>query len=127
MQSSLVFFNIDYIGDRIRWIANRLPPSTKWFILNAEAVTTIDSTAAAVLEEITEELRRRNIQFGVANLHGGPRGILQRSGFLAIIGADMSFARLEDAAFAFARVSGPRLLAPASQISGVSDTRSPPR
>ena len=47
VQSSLVFFNIDYVRDRIRWIVNRQSPSTRWFILDGEAVTTIDSTAAA--------------------------------------------------------------------------------
>src|SRR6202012_1805874 len=51
VQGDLVFFNIDYVRDRIRWIANRLPETTRWFILDAEAVTTIDSTAAAVLGE----------------------------------------------------------------------------
>jgi high affinity sulfate transporter 1 len=110
VQSSLVFFNIDYVSDRIRWIVDRLPPSTQWFILNAEAVSSIDSTAAAVLDEIREELTRRNIRFGVANLHGGPRRILERSGFVAGIGADMSFVRLEDAASAFTAASAPRTL-----------------
>ena len=66
VQSSLVFFNIDYVRDRIRWIVDRLPQSTRWFILDAEAVTTIDSTVAAVLAEISDELSRRNLRFGVA-------------------------------------------------------------
>ena len=66
VRSGLVFFNIDYVRDRIRWIVDRLPQSTRWFILDAEAVTTIDSTAAAVLAEISDELSRRNLRFGVA-------------------------------------------------------------
>jgi sulfate permease, SulP family len=69
-------------------------------------VVTIDSTAAAVLGEIGEELARRNLRFGVANLHAQPRELLSRSGFLAGIGADMSFARIEDAAFAFRKGAG---------------------
>jgi high affinity sulfate transporter 1 len=101
VQSSLVFFNIDYVRDRIRWIADRLPRSTRWFILDAEAVTTIDSTAAAVLCEIAEELSRRNLRFGVANLHAQPRDLLARSGLLAAIGPEMLFMRIEDAAVAF--------------------------
>jgi MFS superfamily sulfate permease-like transporter len=103
VQSSLVFFNIDYVRDRIRWIGDRLPPSTRWFILDAEAVTAIDSTAAGILEEIREELASRNLRFGVANLHGEPRRILERSGFLASIGSEMLFVRLEDATVAFAK------------------------
>ena len=108
VQSSLVFFNIDYVRDRIRWIADRLPQSTRWFILDAEAVTTIDSTAAAVLGEISEELSRHNLRFGVANLHAQPRRLLARSGFLADIGPEMSFTRLEDAALAFRRTAAGR-------------------
>ena len=101
VQSSLVFFNIDYVRDRIRWIVERLPQSTRWFILDAEAVPTIDSTAAAVLAEISEDLSRRDLRFGVANLHAQPRELLARSGFLARIGPEMSFTRIEDAALAF--------------------------
>jgi sulfate permease, SulP family len=101
VQGSLIFFNVDYVRDRIRWIANRLPESTRWFILDAEAVTTIDSTAAAVLGEVHEELLRRNLRFGIANLHAQPRELLRRSELLATIGPDMLFTRVEDAALAF--------------------------
>jgi high affinity sulfate transporter 1 len=106
VQSSLIFFNIDYVRDRIRWIVERLPQSTRWFILDAEAVTTIDSTAAAVLAEINEELSRRHLRFGVANLHAQPRELLARSGFLASISHEMLFTRVEDAALAFQKASG---------------------
>ena len=84
----------------------RLPQSTRWFILDAEAVTTIDSTAAAVLAEINEELSRRHLRFGVANLHAQPRELLARSGFLASISHEMLFTRVEDAALAFQKASG---------------------
>jgi MFS superfamily sulfate permease-like transporter len=105
VQSSLVFFNVEYVRDRIRWIVDRLPPSTRWFILDARAVTTIDSTAAAVLGEISEELSRRNLRFGVANLHAQPRELLTRSGLIARIGCEMLFARVEDAPLAFTKTS----------------------
>jgi high affinity sulfate transporter 1 len=105
VQSGLVFFNIDYVRNRVRWIVDRLPQSTRWFILDAEAVTTIDSTAAAVLGEIGEELSRRNLRFGIANLHAQPRELLARSGFLANIGPEMTFTRVEDAALAFEKAS----------------------
>ena len=81
VQSSLVFFNIDYVRDRIRWFVDRLPHSTRWFILDAEAVTTIDSTAAAVLGEISEELSRHNLRFGVANLHANRASCWPDQGF----------------------------------------------
>ncbi|HEY0724269.1 MAG TPA: sodium-independent anion transporter, partial [Pyrinomonadaceae bacterium] len=101
VQGSLVFFNIDYVRDRIRWIVSRLPRSTRWFVLDAEAVTTIDSTAVAVLAEIKDELLQRNVRLGLANLHAQPRELLARSGLLASIGPQMLFTHLEDAALAF--------------------------
>jgi MFS superfamily sulfate permease-like transporter len=93
VQGSLLFFNGDYVRDRIRWIVNRLPPTTRWFVLDGEAVTTIDTTAAAVLSELIEELADRNLRFGIANLRGQPRELLTRSGALASIGPEMVFAR----------------------------------
>jgi sulfate permease, SulP family len=105
VEGSLVFFNVDYVKDRIGWIADRLPPSTRWFILDAGAVATIDSTAAAMLGEINEEFSRRDLRLGLANLHAQPRELLSRSGLLASIGSGMLFARVEDAALAFERTS----------------------
>lgn len=101
VQSALVFFNADYVRDRIRWIVDRLPTSTRWFVLDAEAVTTLDSTAAEALEEIQQELARRQIRFGLATLHSQPRELLQRAGLLAKIGPEMLFHRAEDAVLAF--------------------------
>src|SRR5262249_59200769 len=91
IQGNLLFFNIDYVRDRVRWIVSRLQRSTKWFILNAEAIAIIDGTAAAVLGEIVDELADRNLRFGIANLHGQPRELLARSGLLATIGAEIAF------------------------------------
>ncbi len=101
VQGPLLFFNSDYVGDRVRWILRRLPPTTQWFILDAEAVTTIDSTAAAMLDDVLAEIELRGIRFGVANLHSQPRKLLRQSGLLASIGADMLFERIDDAAAAF--------------------------
>jgi hypothetical protein len=44
---------------------------------------------------------RRNLRFGIANLHAQPRELLRRSELLATIGPDMLFTRVEDAALAF--------------------------
>ena len=107
LQGSLLFFNSDYVRDRIRWIVGRLPPTTRWFILDAEAITTIDSTAAAVLEEVRGDLERRQIRLGLANLHSQPRQLLARAGLLASIGPDMLFERIEDAALAFEKLQPP--------------------
>jgi high affinity sulfate transporter 1 len=105
VQGDLVFFNIDYVRDRIRWITDRVPAGTRWFIIDAEAVATMDTTAAAVLDEIREELRRRGIKLGLADLHSQPRQMLERTGVAASIGADMLFDRSTDVVAAFGKMA----------------------
>ena len=112
VQGDLVFFNIDYVRDRIRWIVDRLPPDTRWFVLDAEAAATIDTTAVAVLDEIRDELARRQIRLGIADLHSRPRALIGRAGLIDKIGADMMFDRMDDAVAAFERAH-PRAAAPA--------------
>lgn len=101
VQGALLFFNSEYVRDRIRWVVSRMPPTTRWFILDAEAMTTVDSTAAAALEEVRLDLARRDISFGLANLHSQPRKLLRQAGLLASVGDEMLFERVEDAALAF--------------------------
>lgn len=103
VQGSVLFFNSDYVRGRVRWILARLPPTTRWFILDAEAVSSIDSTAIAMLGDIRDDLTRRQMRFGLASLHSQPRKLLRNAGFLASIGPDMVFDHIEDAAFAFER------------------------
>jgi MFS superfamily sulfate permease-like transporter len=61
VQSSLVFFNIDYVRDRIRWIVDRLPQSTRWFIIDAEAVTTIERKTNMTSAPVPKILKMRRI------------------------------------------------------------------
>lgn len=105
VQGSLLFFNSDYIRGRIRWIVDRLPPKTRWFILDAEAVNTVDSTAVAMLRELRHDLERRQIRFGLTNLHSQPRQLLRRGGVLDGIGPEMLFENAEDAVLAFQKLS----------------------
>jgi high affinity sulfate transporter 1 len=126
VQGALVFFNSDYVGGRIRWVVSRLPPTTRWFILDAEAITTIDSTAVLALEDIRGELARRQIRFGLAKLHSQPRGLLGRAGLLAAIGADMLFESTEDAARAFEAASAAESCGPATSAT-TSPAPSAPR
>ena len=102
VQGDLVFFNVDYVRNRIRWIVDRLPPSTHWFIIDAQSIAFVDVTAAAALDQVREDLYQRRIRLGFANLHSQPRTLLRRSGLLEKVGAEMAFERTEDAVLAFA-------------------------
>lgn len=106
IQGSLLFFNSDYVGSRIRAIAAGLPADTRWLLIDASAIPQFDSSAAAMLMELCEELRARGIRLGLAELHAEAREMLDRAGVIACIGPDMVFHILEDAHAAFAVQSG---------------------
>jgi high affinity sulfate transporter 1 len=79
--SALVFFNADYFKQRVRTVVAGAAPETRWFLLDADAMSLVDSTGAAVLEEVRSELAARGIQFTLARIRPAPRAILQRTGF----------------------------------------------
>jgi sulfate permease, SulP family len=101
IQGSLLFFNADYVRSRIWKISDSLPAGTRWFILDASAIAQIDSTAAAMLDEIRADLAGRGIRLGIAELHSEVRTLLERSGAISRIDAAYVFEDLEDALRAF--------------------------
>jgi len=102
LEGGIVFFNCDRLQNRIRWIVDRLPVATQYFVLDASATNFVDGTGAVALGEIAGELARRGIKFAVVDLHHRPRQILERAGFFDRIGRDHVFDRLEDAVAALA-------------------------
>jgi sulfate permease, SulP family len=105
LQGSLLFFNVDYVKARLTAIARELPEDTRWFVLDAGAIAQLDSTAAAMLEDVRALFAEKRLALGIAELHKGPRDILERAGLLDHIGETMVFEDLEEAAAAFARLS----------------------
>lgn len=73
----------------------------RWFILNAEANTEIDFTAADTLEELRDELDERGIRMGLARVKFEVREDLERAGLIARIGPEMVFATLPTAVEAY--------------------------
>jgi high affinity sulfate transporter 1 len=101
-QGPIVFFNCDYLRNRIRWIVSRAPAETRHFILDASASNLVDGTGAVALGEIAADLAGRGIAFSVADLHHRPRMLLERAGLFEQIGRDRVFDRLEHAVRALA-------------------------
>ena len=101
IQGSLLFFNTDYVESRLRAIAGELPGDTRWLLIDASAISQIDSSAAEMLTGLCSELRDRGIKLGMAELHAEAREMLDRAGVIECIGSDMVFDDIEDAYQAF--------------------------
>ena len=57
-----------------------------------------------MLEDVRALFAEKGLALGIAELHKGPRDILERAGLLDRIGETMVFEDLEEAAAAFARL-----------------------
>ena len=97
IQGSLLFFNADYVRERIRTIVASLPAGTRWFVLDASAIAQIDSSAVAMLDDVREDLAVDGMTLGIAELHAEVKTILERSGVMERIGRQYVFEDVEDA------------------------------
>jgi high affinity sulfate transporter 1 len=96
-QGPLVFFNADYIKARLLGLARQSLEAGEWLILDASAVTHLDSSAVERLSDVATELAKHGVGFAIAELHGQPRAILERSGLIEHIGRQMLFHSVEEA------------------------------
>jgi high affinity sulfate transporter 1 len=65
-ESNLVFFNIDYFGERLRAAIQAAKAPVDWVIIDASPVNWIDATALQRLGELRGELAAQGIMFGIA-------------------------------------------------------------
>jgi sulfate permease, SulP family len=101
--SSLVFFNSDYFKARVRIMAGQAKTKLRCFLLDAESMPLIDSTGAASLAEVRNELAEKGVVFAMAAAKGPLRVMLERTGLTQQIGAARFFPTLESAVEALKR------------------------
>ncbi|MGF6159549.1 SulP family sulfate permease [Ensifer sp. KUDG1] len=116
VQDSLLFYNADYVRERLEAIAESLPRPARWLVIDASAIPQIDSTAADMLGELQDDLKSRGITLGLAELHTDARALLERSGVVEKIGPGMIFEGMEDALDAYEAKYGRNADQPAGSV-----------
>ena len=116
VQDSLLFYNADYVRERLEAIAESLPQPARWLVIDASAIPQIDSTAADMLGELQDDLKSRGITLGLAELHTDARALLERSGVVEKIGPGMIFEGMEDALDAYEAKYGRNADQPADSV-----------
>jgi SulP family sulfate permease len=86
LDDRLFFANASWMKQRLGQAIAGAPYLVRWVVFNAEAVTHIDSTGAATLEDIVEELREQDITFTIARLKSSARRRLVESGLADLLG-----------------------------------------
>jgi sulfate permease, SulP family len=95
----LFFANIRDLRERVHKLLaleNQAYPDSpvRWFVLNVEANTEIDITAADGLRELARELADSGVRLGLARVKNDLYLPLYRAGVIDAIGKDMLFATL---------------------------------
>ncbi|MFC5756797.1 SulP family inorganic anion transporter [Rhizobium sp. GCM10022189] len=97
IQGNILFYNADYVRTRLISTARALPAETRCLVLDASAITHVDSTGATALEAVAEILAKRHVIFAIADLSEESRGVLERAGVIKAIGAHNLFNGREEA------------------------------
>lgn len=95
--AQLFFANVQYFKSSLMQEIVLKGKNLKYVILNAEPVNYIDNTALNQLEKVVENLKETGVVFKIAGAIGPIRDILQKSGFVKIIGKENIYVRTAEA------------------------------
>ncbi len=92
--SPLFFANAEDFRLRALASVDEAEVAVRWFVLNAEAISEVDITAADALEELRAELERRGVVVGLARMKEELREDLAHTAFLRHVPPDRIFPTL---------------------------------
>lgn len=84
----LVFANTPFFDSQVRELMQAVGADLRCVILDAEAVSNIDTTALAMLEQLHNDLKKQNAQFWLARVSAPVREMFERGGLTELIGAE---------------------------------------
>jgi high affinity sulfate transporter 1 len=87
----LFFANAELFRERVLDIAAKSPSHVRWLVVAAEPVTSVDVTAADILAELDEALRRAGTKLCFAELKDPVKDKLKRFGLFARVGERFFF------------------------------------
>ena len=99
--AALFFVNAEHFRQRVLALAGETEPRPRWLVVNAEAITYLDSTAVDTLRQLHGELAARVVVLGFARLKGRQREIFDETGLTELIGAEHFFPTVRSAVEAF--------------------------
>lgn len=99
--ATLFFANADHFASRARAAIASTSTPLRWFVLNAEAIVSIDLTGCDALEALRAELEEQGVVFAMARVKQDLRDSLKPTGLIDRIGPDRIFPTLPTALAAY--------------------------
>ena len=97
----LVFANAAFFTERLEALIANGGPDLKCVILDAEAMSDFDSTAAETLENLDTDLERRGVDLWIARANGPLRDLLARTGLTQRLGEERIYLSVRAAVTAY--------------------------
>ena len=105
--AALFYANASLFTKEIRGLVGPTPSPVRWLVVDAEAITNVDYTAARMVRELHEELVNRGVVLVFARASLSLKADLDRHLLTQVIGPAQLFDRLHDAAAAFVKLEVP--------------------
>jgi sulfate permease, SulP family len=104
--ADLFYANATRFADEARALVEGAPQPVRWLVIEADAITNLDYTAARVVLMLVKELARRKVAIAFARVSASLRADMDRHGVTAALGADKIFASRHEALIAAGCSSG---------------------
>jgi sulfate permease, SulP family len=104
--AALFYANASLFAKEIRGLLGTALSPVRWLIVDAEAITNVDYTAARTVQRLYKDLVQRGIVLGLARVSPSLKADLDRHRLTQAIGPAQIFDRIHDAMAAFAKVKG---------------------
>lgn len=95
--ADLFYANADRFTEDVRNLVAHAPAPTRWFVVDAGAITDIDYSAAQTLRDLIADLQQQGIALALARVRTGLLGDLARHGVIAALGQDRIFSTMHEA------------------------------
>ena len=101
LYAPLIFANARYVVERIHQLVEAAGPELEWLIIDAQAITDMDVTAAQRFVELHRELSQQGIQIKIADAPRPFREELAKVGLSDALGSQQFFVSVKKAVEAF--------------------------
>jgi MFS superfamily sulfate permease-like transporter len=99
--AELFYANAGRFLEEVTKIVQPMPTAVKWVVVDAEAMTHIDYTAARIVQSLKQSLSEAGVELAFARVPWDLRADLNRHHVTELIGPDRFFSRLHEAVAAF--------------------------
>jgi MFS superfamily sulfate permease-like transporter len=102
--AALFYANAGRFADEILTMVGPSPTSVRWLIVDAEAITNVDYSAARTVVELKKDLTNAGVVFGFARVPWNTKADFDRHHLTEAIGPSLIFNRLHDALDAYEKL-----------------------